>query len=130
AVGVTEPALVIGHSFGGGVAIQLAHDRPEKVRSLVLVNSIGTPRPLWDWAVRFPGNSLPGDLTKMLPVVIEDALPNLVRNPRGLWRVGNLARRANLTEELEELKRRELPVVVLWGDKDRIVPKQSFAAMC
>jgi pimeloyl-ACP methyl ester carboxylesterase len=51
AVGVSEPALVIGHSFGGGVAIQLAHDHPERVRSLVLVNSIGTPRPLWDWTL-------------------------------------------------------------------------------
>jgi pimeloyl-ACP methyl ester carboxylesterase len=57
-------------------------------------------------------------------------LANLVRNPRSLWRVGHLARRANLTGELEELKRRELRVVVLWGDKDRIVPKESFAAMC
>ena len=66
----------------------------------------------------------------MLPVVLEDALPNLVRNPRSLWRVGNLARRADLRQELEELKRRKLPVVVLWGDKDRIVPKESFAAMC
>jgi pimeloyl-ACP methyl ester carboxylesterase len=130
AVGVSEPALVIGHSFGGGVAIQLAHDHPERVRSLVLVNSIGTPRPLWDWAVRFPTGALPGDLSKMLPVVVEDALANLVRNPRSLWRVGHLARRANLTGELEELKRRELRVVVLWGDKDRIVPKESFAAMC
>ena len=130
AVGVAEPALVIGHSFGGGVSIQLAHDQPEKVRSLVLVNSIGTPRPLWDWAVRFPTNALPGELTRMLPVVLEDALPNLVRNPRSLWRVGNLARRADLRQELEELKRRKLPVVVLWGDKDRIVPKESFAAMC
>src|SRR5438309_3590782 len=26
AVGVTDPAFVVGHSFGGGVAIKLAHD--------------------------------------------------------------------------------------------------------
>ena len=130
AVGVSEPALVIGHSFGGGVAIQLAHDHPERVRSLVLVNSIGTPRPFWDLGLRLPTNVLRGEVTKVLPVVLEDALPNLVRNPRSLWRVGNLARRADLRRELEELKARELPVVVLWGDKDRIVPKRSFAAMC
>src|SRR5207248_10400698 len=41
AVGVTEPLIVVGHSFGGGVSIQVAHDFPERVRSLVLVNSIG-----------------------------------------------------------------------------------------
>ena len=27
-VGIEEPALVIGHSFGGGVAIKFAHDYP------------------------------------------------------------------------------------------------------
>src|SRR4051812_12937099 len=41
AVGITENAVVMGHSFGGGVAIQLAYDYPDAVRSLVLVNSIG-----------------------------------------------------------------------------------------
>lgn len=39
-VDVDEPALVIGHSFGGGVAIKLAHDFPERVRHLVLLNSV------------------------------------------------------------------------------------------
>ena len=41
-VGVDEPAFVLGHSFGGGVAIRLAHDHPELVRYLVLLNSVGT----------------------------------------------------------------------------------------
>ena len=38
---IEEPAVLVGHSFGGGVAIKLAHDMPTRVRSLVLVNSIG-----------------------------------------------------------------------------------------
>ena len=41
AVGVEEKVVVVGHSFGGGVAMRFAHDYPERVRSLVLVNSIG-----------------------------------------------------------------------------------------
>src|SRR5437763_4564674 len=40
AMGVSEPLVVVGHSFGGGVSIQFAHDFPGRVRSLVLVNSI------------------------------------------------------------------------------------------
>ena len=35
AVGVTSPVLVMGHSFGGGVAVTLAHDHPDHVRALV-----------------------------------------------------------------------------------------------
>lgn len=145
AVGVDGPVFLAGHSFGGGVAIQLAHDHPERVRTLVLMNSIGgsawarrggairsmAQRPLWDWGIHFPRDLLPkGQLTKVLPVIIEDALPNLIRNPRAMWRVAHLARSADLTEELEELKRRKLPVVVLWGDQDQIIPKASFQALC
>jgi pimeloyl-ACP methyl ester carboxylesterase len=145
AVGLDEPAFVVGHSFGGAVAIKLAHDHPDRVRTLVLVNSIGgsawtsgtsgdrsmADRPLWDWGIHFPRDVLdPARITRVLPVVLEDALPNVMRNPRALWKVANLVRQANLTIELEELKRRKLPVVVLWGDKDNIVPRASFDALC
>jgi pimeloyl-ACP methyl ester carboxylesterase len=145
AVGVNEPVLLIGHSFGGGVAIRLAYDFPSHVRSLVLVNSIGgstwtsagsrvrsmAERPLWDWGLHFPGDVFPlPQLTRVLPVLLEDALPNAVRNPRALWTVAQLARKADLTPELEELKQRRLPVVVLWGNKDRIIPRASFDALC
>src|SRR3954447_10933815 len=34
---VDEPVVLVGHSFGGGVAIRLAHDHPKLVRSMVLV---------------------------------------------------------------------------------------------
>src|SRR5262245_35887916 len=37
------PVAAIGHSFGGAVAIQLAHDFPDRVSRLVLVNSVGPP---------------------------------------------------------------------------------------
>ncbi|MBW3669657.1 MAG: alpha/beta hydrolase [Actinobacteria bacterium] len=145
AVGLDEPAFVVGHSFGGGVAIKLAHDHPDRVRTLVLVNSIGgsawssgergdksmAERPLWDWGLHFPRDLLdPARITRVLPVVLEDALPNAIRNPRALWKVANLARHANLTVELEELKRRKVPVVVLWGDQDTIIPRASFDALC
>ena len=133
AVGVEEPVFLVGHSFGGGVAIQLAHDFGPKIRYLVLVNSLGgsmAGRPLWDWGIHFPGDVFPFSIRQVLPVVLEDALPNVIRNPRAMLKVANLARTADLTAELEELKRRQLPVVVLWGDKDRIIPKTAFDALC
>ena len=143
AVKVTDPCFVVGHSFGGGVSIQFAHDFPERVRTLVLINSVGgsawndrenrkmSDRPLWDWGIHFPGDILsPRSLTKVLPVVLEDAVPNLVRNPLAFWKVANLARQADLREELEALKERELPIVILWGDKDRIIPRASFDDLC
>lgn len=143
-VGVTERVVVVGHSFGGGVAIRFAHDYPERVRSLVLVNSIGgsswrrgqtlmsiAERPLWDWGLHFPGDIFPiRQATRVIPVILQDAVPNMMRNPRSLVRVASLARRADLRAELEELKFRGTPVTVLWGNRDGIIPKESFEAMC
>ena len=145
AVKVDEPVFVVGHSFGGGVSIKFAHDFTERVRSLVLINSVGgskwasrgedsksmAQRPIWDWGIHFPGDILlPKQLTRVLPVVLEDAVPNLLRNPLAFWKVANLARQADLRIELEELKNRKLPVVVLWGDQDRIIPRASFDDLC
>lgn len=143
-VGVEGPVTLVGHSFGGGVAIETAHEFPDLVRQLVLVNSIGgsawshtrsglrpmTERPLWDWGLHFPADVLPlRQLRRVVPVILEDAVPNLLRNPGGIVRVGTLARKANLDAELEELKRRRLPVVILWGEDDKVLPRLSFEAL-
>ncbi len=145
AVGVTDEVFVIGHSFGGGVAVQLAHDHPELVNYLVLVNSVGgatwlqagstvrsmAERPLWDWGLNFPRDLLAlRSVAGMVRSMLEDALPNILCNPLALWRAGQLARRADLTAELRQLKRSNIPVVVLWGDKDTVIPRASFDALC
>lgn len=134
AAGIEGAVVCVGHSFGGGVAIRLAHDFPDRVDRLVLVNSVGAAmvgRSLLSWGRHFPGEglSLPG-LTRVVPVVVEDAVPNLLRNPLAVLRVANLIRRADLHAELEELKRRKLPVAVLWGERDRIIPREAFEAVC
>jgi pimeloyl-ACP methyl ester carboxylesterase len=144
-VGVDEPVFAVGHSFGGGVATKLAHDFPARVGYLVLINSVGggtwlragskvrsmAERPLWDWAINFPYDLLMAPrLLTTLRALLEDAIPNIVRNPLGVWRVGSLARRADLTADLAELKARQLPVLVLWGEGDGIIPRASFEALC
>jgi pimeloyl-ACP methyl ester carboxylesterase len=135
-VGVNGPVTLVGHSFGGAVAIRFAYAFPERVSRLVLVNSIGgatwstegrlramSDRPLGDWGVHL-GSELVSTrgLTRVLPVIASDALRHALTRPATLWRVGRLARQAALGVELEELKRRRLPVVVLWGREDTVVP--------
>jgi pimeloyl-ACP methyl ester carboxylesterase len=136
ALEVPEPVTLVGHSFGGAVAIKCAHDHPERVARLVLVNSIGgstwssegrlramSDRPLGDWGVHLGAELLSArGLTRVLPVVASDALAHALMRPRTLWRVGRLAREANLGVELEELKRRGTPVAILWGREDTVLP--------
>jgi hypothetical protein len=62
--------------------------------------------------------------------VLEDAVPNLTRNPLGVWRVGRVARRADLTSDLAEIRASGMPVLVLWGEGDGVIPRASFEALC
>ena len=141
---VDERLVVVGHSFGGGVAIRFAHRHTDRVRSLVLVNSIGgstwqrgrtlrsiSERPLWDWGIHFPSDVWPlRQATRVLPVIVEDFVPNLLRNPRAMVKVANLARRADLRVQLEHLRAAGLPITVLWATRDGIIPRESFEALC
>ena len=137
---VPQPVTLIGHSFGGGVALKTAHDHPAAVSRLVLVNSIGgsvwkadrsmRDRPLWDWGLHLTTGALtPRGLTRVVPVVAADAMTNAVQHPRVLWAVGRLARDANLETELAVVRRRRLPVFILWGSNDRVIPLASVEAL-
>ena len=135
--GVDGPVTLIGHSFGGGVALRTAHDHPDLVARLVLVNSIGgsvwanrgelpvpmAERPVWDWGLHLAAHAFSvRSFTRVAPVIAADAVPNMVLHPTTLWKVGRLARDANLAAELEELKERGMPIVIVWGRDDTVIP--------
>jgi pimeloyl-ACP methyl ester carboxylesterase/glycine cleavage system regulatory protein len=133
AVGIGEPALVVGHSFGGGVAIKLAQTYPDRVGYLVLLNSVGvaTNRPVWEWALRLGGELLPTRQgIETMRAMRDDFVANLVRNPLGLIRAGELARKADLRDELAELRERGLPVLALMTTDDGVIPRTAFEALC
>lgn len=143
-LGFDEPVTLVGHSFGGAVAAATAWQEVERVRALVLVNSVGgsvwkhsgssernlTERPLWDWGLRAPGEFRRRDYRRVLPVVVSDLLGNAVFNPAAMRRSAALARAADLRTELAELAAGGLPVSILWGSEDQVVPEATFLALC
>jgi pimeloyl-ACP methyl ester carboxylesterase len=143
-LGISERVLLVGHSFGGGVAIQIAHDHPKRVGALVLVNAIGgaawtadgelvrpmAERPLWDWGLHFTRDfESTRSIGRVLPVMLRSAVPNLFSDPRTFLQSARLARTADLTTELAALQRRGLPVVVVWSRRDELLTEASLDAL-
>lgn len=111
---------LIGHSMGGQISVHLAARHPERLHRLVLVDAAGVPRerspgallrfavelvPLWHW----------GD-PAFLPTMARDA-----------WSAGPLtvlgAIRHILRDDVRALLPRvEAPTLVLWGERDTLVP--------
>ncbi len=105
---VREGAIIVGHSYGGPVALQMAVDYPDKVKALVLVASAADPaheQIMWyQKLARWP--LISGLLPEMWYTSNEELIP--------------------LREELEKLKSRlaqiKIPVIVIQGGKDSLVP--------
>jgi len=133
--------FVAGHSFGGGIALRLAHDRPEHVRSLTLVNTVGG-RPGrggrlaghgLDWVRWSAGAVTELDPREWLsphvaPQVLRDFVPTVLRRPVRAVSAGLVALTANLAAEAHELVASGLPVLYVWGDRDRLVTPGVLAA--
>lgn len=129
-LGVEHPVFVVGHSFGGGVALQLATERPERVRSLTLVNSVGgAPNrraglvdASWlRWAAGALTELSPRAVLRAAPSLLRDFVPNAVRKPLTLALTARVALTASLADQAAVLVSSRLPVLFVWGDADRLI---------
>jgi pimeloyl-ACP methyl ester carboxylesterase len=130
ALDLEKPAFVVGHSFGGGVALRLAVRHLGLVRSLTLVNSVGgAPAPregLADrswlrWALGALGDLTSMEVVRSAPWILRDHLPNLLRHPMALVTSGLIALRASLADDAHELVAQGVPLLFVWGDRDGVV---------
>jgi glycogen operon protein len=136
ALELDRPAFLMGHSLGGGVAIRLAAQRPDLVRSLTLVNSVGgapgrrdgmKSGSWWRWAVGALGEVHPRALTPDVVIgVARDFLPNVVRSPFTSALSAYAALSADLAGDAQRLVDDGLPVLFVWGDRDRLITPGAF----
>ena len=144
-------ATIVGHSFGGGVAMQLAYQHPELCDRLVLVSSGGLGREV-SWLLRLP--TLPGAeqlMPLIFPRMMADRGEDIGRvfhrigmrstHLAELWRAyvslaGAENRKAFVRtirgviepggQTVNALDRlylaQHLPTLIVWGDRDAIIP--------
>ena len=146
-----ERAVVVGHSWGGGVALQLALDHPEQVAGLCLLGSIGS-RLSWtnrDRLLSWPGMAQTAAAAMCCAAVLAPRLfvaatgsqlphaklQDVRRQSRELLRGGIVnaiaAEQRFLVTRGAELARRlgevAAPALVVTGHKDRTVPPAAAA---
>lgn len=144
-------ATVVGHSLGGGVAMQFVYQHPDYAQRLILISSGGLG-PDVGWVLRLlsaPGAEL------VLPIIAPPPVLSLgntlrswlrsagVQSPRGaeLWSAYSslsdaetrqsflktlrsvVDYRGQAVSALNRLRlREELPVMAIWGERDGIIP--------
>ncbi|MGH7369967.1 MAG: alpha/beta fold hydrolase [Candidatus Methylomirabilaceae bacterium] len=130
-------ASVLGHSFGGRVALALAARYPHRVRDLVLVASAGIrPRRGPDYYLKTATAKLAKGCLS-LPVFgrvgsrIVSGLSDWAGS-RDYRRAGRM--RATLVRLVNEdlrdlLSSIRAPTLIIWGDRDRDVPRSSMEIM-
>lgn len=123
---MTDQVVVLGHSFGGRVAVQLAARRPERVRALVLT---GVPLARPPGAPRRPPAAfrlvralhragLVGD--RRIEAARQRHGSEDYRNARGVMRQVLVASLAERYEEL--LAAVSCPLWLVWGEDDPVTP--------
>jgi pimeloyl-ACP methyl ester carboxylesterase len=101
------PLALVGHSLGGRICLDIALQHPEKVRRLVLIDSVGFARLAW-WGT-FLGAAAYG---------IRKAMGKRQPYPRFLIRDGE----DKDWRCLDKLKTLKVPTLVIWSSRDPYYP--------
>lgn len=143
-----ERALILGHSMGGAISAQFAHDYPERTLGLVYRDGVATSSwkarrgllkavlatvspDLGDAADIAWGflRDVPDMMAGRVSAWVSTASPDIRQNARKLLDTAPVAAMllgTDLTPLVEDLRRMpEIPVLPMWGRFDRLVPPRT-----
>ncbi len=136
------PVVLLGHSMGGAVAVEFAHEHPGRTLGIVYRDGVATPA--WKQRRSFvtalmspfmpeaaPFSDLisavvfdtPDLLVGSLYTTVRSVLPDVRRNMRSIGHtlpLGSMLWTVDLRSELRELVAQNMPILPMWGCFDRI----------
>jgi pimeloyl-ACP methyl ester carboxylesterase len=138
------PVVLLGHSMGGAVAVQFAHDHPRRTLGVIYRDGVSTP----SWKDR--RGILPTVLSPLLPDVapmvdmiaavvfdlpdlfigrmystVRAVLPDMRQNIRAMTQtmpIGSMLMAVDQRSEVRHLVAQQIPILNEWGCFDRITP--------
>jgi pimeloyl-ACP methyl ester carboxylesterase len=142
----SSPIVVVGHSFGGYVALEMFRDHPGQFRALVLTDTrseadgaearekrLATARRLEDPAqhldVEATARGLVSPRTWERTGPLPETVRRIVRDVPSRTIIGTLkaiAGRSDLTPVLSTI---QVPALVIWGEEDTLIPPAQSRAM-
>lgn len=115
-----RPAVIVGHSFGGALALGFAARRPDRTAALVFTNALGiSPGPS---KIARLGLQPSNFVRYTRPGPARDFLSYASRSFRDLARAGWWGFRCHLIDEARRVREAGVPAVVLWGVDDSLLP--------
>ncbi|MEI8132820.1 MAG: alpha/beta hydrolase [Leptolinea sp.] len=133
-------AIIVGHSMGGYVALQLAHSFPDRISGLGLVATRSEPDEPEKAAARLQSRE---DVLKIgTSTLVESMAARLTDDQSILPELCNVMRRTHpegvamaqfamiqRKDATEWLSQITLPIVVIAGAKDKIIPEETMRRM-
>jgi pimeloyl-ACP methyl ester carboxylesterase len=132
-----EPALLVGNSMGGAIALKFALRYPEKVSGLLLVSPAGAPFSESEWQELVSAFDITsrGQAMQLFHRIYQrppwglqllaHEMPAHFQRPATRALLESAATSADVTPG--DLQQLETPLLLLWGRSDRLLPRSQLA---
>jgi len=117
--------IVVAHSFGGALALELATAHPEQVRELIFVDTLAMSR---EWTLAAEAVHPLHLLWMATPRATLDFTRSILTHPLCLTRAGWWGFRSDRRRQVDAVRAAAIPSHVLWASRDSLLTQSDGRA--